>query len=294
MDSDNTNIALIIVGLFLFLIIVSLLGFLLTKVTPKQDVNEENQELPNFIDLKIRSDYPYKELNYTVFRQGLVIEKGVVKKNIVERIKNLENTTNYTVLVDNEEFYKEEQVCNARQPDCYIKIDKIGKLQIHLLEIKEDFYRVILYVEEGILKNPRICIAENSENIKFMKLANENNDEFYEIEIPFKYKIYYDKCYKLMTKEQMKKIILRDLREKYNIDIKVYNEEHKTRYKDFDEIPISDKEYNDYPVDPLREGFHEYNLLFELENKGYKDNDIIKVMVLADETLPIEKHLNIT
>ena len=187
----------------------------------------------------------------------------------------------------------EEEVCTATKPDCYISVDKIGLLQAHLVEIKEDFYRIILYVEKGIIKDPRICIAENSDNIKFMKLTTEQNDEFYELDIPFRYKIYYDKCYKLLTQEQMKQIILRDLREEFNIDIKEYNKEHKTKYNDFDEIPISEAQYNNYPMDPLREGFHEFNLHFELNGERFNDEERIKVMILADEIKPFEKHLNI-
>ena len=100
MEGDNQNIALIVVGIFVFIIIVALLGFLVVNVTPQQEKETDDLDLPNFIDIKVRSDYSYKELNYSVVRQGLIIEKGVLREGIVERIRNLLNTTNYTVTVD--------------------------------------------------------------------------------------------------------------------------------------------------------------------------------------------------
>lgn len=295
MEDDSTkNTALGIIGFIIFVVLVLVAINSIIKPATISKEKVEEQYPYTYIDIKPRSDYPLPNLNYSIYDKDLIVQEGIIESNIIERIRNLDNKSNYTIVLDHPDFYKTEKICNPKERQCYIFIDKIGKIQIHFLKIKDDFYRIILFIEDGILKEPKICIADNSIAIKNLRLVNDKDQEFYQVPIEGRHKLYYDKCYKLISEEDMKILILRDLREKYDIDIKKYNKEHKTSYKNFNEIKTKDEDYINYPVEMLKEGFHEYNLFLDLNGRIIEEEDSIKIMVLDVEAQPEEKSLNIS
>lgn len=295
MDDDNkTQIAIIIIGIIIVIIIIIIGSFLVRFIgnNDKEETQILDQEI--YLDIIPRTNYLIEEINYKVKENNIIISEGIIKRSIIERINNLKNNTNYTIELENPDYYFANKDCNTIHKECIIDLQKIGDIQIHIIKIKDNFYRIIIYIEEGIINQPEICLGESSEKVIDIDLKNDKDIELLQIPIPTEHKIFYDKCYRLLPKEEIKQRIIADIVNEFDFDIRNYNKEFRTKYSSFQNVTVTDQEILDFPVQSLSEGFYHYNLYLKLNDRSFSSTDKLNFLMLDSKKEPIKKNLNIS
>ena len=287
MTENNDGMSYAILGFIIIIVIVIALFFVFNKVvnSNNKDINYTIGEPQHFTIQAKCNDKLIYNVDYELYNQGNLIQKGKLKKGFVERVNELRNNTNYTLIIKSRDYYEEKITCNSNQFTCSAYIDKYPEIDLRLLELEENYYRVFIYLKNGILKNPALCIADNTFRIGTISITNGffKDIELLQIKVPERLKLFYDKCYYPHTNVFVKENLWKDLELDYEYNIKKYNKEFGTEYTMFSEVKWSNDLITSFISDQWSEGIYEFDLKYEIDTLyGFNQDSILK-FVLIDQ-----------
>lgn len=209
---DTSNIIIGVLGLvFLLLIIIGLI--LITKRNIIDDPIPEQPQQPHSFEISAFSDYGLVyDIPYKLYHKEELVQEGDLIEGIKIEYHNVLNKTNYTLRVHTDDYYYEDKVCSLNQTKCQAQLELIAKPRIDYINYQV-FYRFLVFIEDGHLKDSGICIGENTDRIIKIYAENLNNT----IQAPKRLQRNYFKCYYLgkLTPGFYGYNVYKELNEKY-------------------------------------------------------------------------------
>ena len=123
--------------------------------------------------------------NYILKEEGKEVQVGKLSTGIPEVYPNAKHDFNYTLIVYGRDIYSNETACWMKgQEDCVVSVDKIAKVKMVASRRS-----IRIYVSEGLLRKPILCIAWS------YKTINVKLSEMVETYAPKRLKDKVDVCY---------------------------------------------------------------------------------------------------
>ena len=283
MAENNDGMAYVILGVIVIIIVVVSLFFIFNKVVNSSGTQQnETTDTPKHFSIQAKNNYKLVyDVDYKLFNQGNLIQSGELKEGFVERINELRNNTNYTLVIDSNKYYEERVNCNSNQFFCIAHILKYPEIDLRMLKLEENYYRVFIYLKDGVLKNPALCVADNSFRIKTISVENDEDEELLEIRVPERLKLFYDKCYYPHTETQIASELRDNLEQEYDYNINKYNKEKGTDYDTFEQINFGLSEIQAQTSELWESGVHEFNYRYEIDTLyGFNQDSKLKLVLL--------------
>ncbi len=285
MTENSDGMSYAILGFLIILVIAVSLFFVFNKVIKSNNLNiNSTLNTPQYFSIQAKyNDKLVYDVDYELYNQGNLVQKGELKKGYVERINELRNNTNYTLTIKSINYYEEKVTCNSNQYSCTAYIDKYPDIDLRLLELEENYFRVFIYQKDGILKNPALCVADNSFRIKTISITNDifRDLELLQIKVPERLNLFYDKCYYPHTKDYVEEELWKNIEIDYEYNIKKYNKEFGTEYTTFSQVKFSNDQIKSYMSDQWLEGIHEFDLNYEIDTiYGFNQDSKLKFILI--------------
>jgi hypothetical protein len=285
-EQNNDGLAYAIIGFILILVIIFVVVFAIKQFNKNYQVDNtlvDNTPKHFTIESYWRTQRVY-DVNYELWNGGAIVQQGQLRTNLIEKVQELRNNTNYTLKTKDSRFYDSETVCNSNILTCKADLYKYPQIQLYALRLNEQKYRVVLYLDEGVLKDPAICVADNTFRIQNIKLMDSlwKNQTLGIKAVPTRMRMYYDKCYSILTKQEIVERIRNKIAEEYENNIKKYNKEHKLNLGDFNDVDITDEMIMGYKTSDIMEsGLYEYDLTLDIDTiYGYNADSNMKIILI--------------
>jgi hypothetical protein len=137
-------------------------------------------------------------INYRLYDEGMLVQAGTLKQDIVEKIDKLKNNTNYTMITDHRQFYQSRTVCLSNYHQCLAYLIRYPNIKIESVFLKDGYYRILVYIENGRLMDSVLCLSDNTMRVTQTKLTR-NGTELIRVNIPERSRLSYDRCYYPVT-----------------------------------------------------------------------------------------------
>lgn len=180
----------VIIGIFfLFLIIVGIVVWVNDGFGFFNNDDPEEEIIYAKINLFARdTESNLISVNYEVMdNSSRTIQRGFLKKGVVEQFKDLKEERTYILKASGNGYYENTQECLPTQESCTVILERIAKIYLRTVKIKDDYSVGLLYLEDGKLDDPIICS-------KWQNLISFSIN-MTEINVPVEYYNEYDKCY---------------------------------------------------------------------------------------------------
>jgi hypothetical protein len=197
MEEDRTGTALAIIGIIVIAVIFIAGFFAFDGLVAKRKQNEP--VLQNESQYLIIRAFDYEgnlvtPLNYRLYDGGLLVHTGTLQDNIIEKIDDLKNNTNYTMITDHTEYYQSKTICFSNHHQCIANMIRYPSLKVEPVYLKDGYHRILVYVDDGILLDSVICVSDNTMRVTQTKIEH-NGTELVRAEIPARSRLEYDRCY---------------------------------------------------------------------------------------------------
>ena len=281
---DNSQLAYMLLGLIIIIGGVVVIGYILGKIDiPFFDKAKGNEIQPTLKQFQIESYWNKQrvyDILYQVYDSGLLVQQGELKQDTIEIVHNIRNDTNYTLKLYKKGYYDYEGMCDNINPICSGDVYRKADVQLKIIPFTETYYRVLLYIQDGVVITPKICVADNIDRLRYPRLKKEGV-ELLTKPVPDDMRIYYDVCYSFNITSEIKEKLLQDIVKDNEYDIAKYNKAHKIKYTDWSNITFTNEDYQGYVLDKIVTGLYEFDLYFETNTEYTMLNQSeIKVKVM--------------
>lgn len=191
-DNEGGGIIYILVGLFVIILILAIVGYflfppikgLIRGETIKEEVVITYTEM--FLSAE-DNDGKQLFLEYELKENNSIVQRGLLKDGILEKFSQVREGYVYPLTVSGEGYYTSTKTCGVTTKKCVVVLQKKGKAKVDVVQLKEDKYRGLVYVEDGIIKQPELCVTwKGLLNVELdVPVKNIPTDDFWK----------YDKCY---------------------------------------------------------------------------------------------------
>jgi hypothetical protein len=297
--NDKSLLALALVGLLILILLSFAIYKGITYVAEKAKDNAKDTELSNSLTIRAKYDNGYVyDLKYKLLDGRNIVSESKLLDGMIEVIDNLENKS-YTVQISDERYYDMEKECHPDNIICEVNLEKYPEIVTNIIKFDEDYYRVLLYFKEGTFKQPIMCVSENSEKIKDIKLMVymydfSENVELMKIKKPKRLSLYVDTCYYIYSEKFIVDELRRNETLTYEGDIKKYNKQYGVKYQGFHNITYTPTYLNNYPIEDFQEGVHDYEIMLEFwDDKEFKKDDFFRFYLIDQHKLTNELDVGI-
>lgn len=291
-DKSNTAIALLGI-IVLVLVIVAIVVYLNNK--PEQEIKEGEEEI-RFYDVTLTATSNNKrvyDVSYVFTGEG-IRKEGVLKENVIEQVLELPSNRTYPYAIKNAEYYDFIMDCEPEKQVCNAELIKYPELFMDIMKLEEKYFKVFVYVTKGSVKEPFICVSENTMRLTNQEFRTGDGEELVKVETPSRLRLYYDTCYGVYSREYVESELRKSLAKEYEHDIEAYNKKNRARYEGFEEINFTDSHVRSYR-ETQKEGFYSFDLTFQIDpNFGYEETSEVRILMgdlydsgeLRDDGLP--------
>lgn len=276
--TDSNTTAKIIIG-FIAVVIMVVVAFLVINAVGKIDLGKgKNITGENYsfeIQANVNGNKIYN-LDYELYRWTELVQEGTLSSDYKIEYKGVLNNTNYTLKILTDNYYDTETICNIQNSACSVSMQVRAKPHLDYIMYGRTA-RIIVYNEVGKLKDVVFCIQDSS----FRILRLSFPDKFFSFDDD-RLSDKYDDCYYPINRAYLEERFLAKLKGEYE-GIDRYNDEKKTKYKSWENIIISDQDILTLDSIDIEQGFFEFSIDFEIDNRfEYEDNDRLK-LIFIDE-----------
>lgn len=285
-SEDESRTAYIIIGVLIIIVIIfSVLALIYyTKKNEKEKAKQEGEipaELYSFEIIITSEGKKISGIPYQLENQGEIVQEGIYEVGYKTEYKKVLNKTGYTLSVKTDEYYFQPVICSINVSACSLDLEKISVPKIDYLKYN-GFYKILMQTTEGTIKDPAVCLEENTDRIIGLAAKKEGAAELdlLQVAVPFRLQSRYTRCFTLDSKEILIEKALNKIKEQYE-NIEDYNKAEKTKYKDFNEVPISQADLMSQEFSTISPGFIYLDIYTKLNPEyQYRKGDRLKVLLI--------------
>lgn len=289
MEENNDGFAYAIIGFILLVVIIFVVVFAIKQFNKNYQVDTIiGDNTPKHFSIESYwQDEKQSGVQYQLLNGGVVVQEGELRNDLIEKVQELRNNTNYTLKTKDSRFYDSETICNSNVLVCSAQLEKYPNLQLYAPQLSNNYFRVLMYVDDGILKDPVICVSDNSFRVRNMQLRmGQMNKTLATKIVPSRLRMFYDKCYALKSEDEVRESVRNKIAEGYENNIKAYNKEKKLNLGDWNDITITEEDMQRFRSEDIVTGLYEYDLSLEIDTiYGYNQDSNLKIILLDQYSL---------